>query len=379
MFVEDQARDALDFCRHMAAKETVKGELLGLCTVVLVDVPGPDARFAAVRMLLEYPQVQVVSGPFAPELGPELHERIAELRGPARSGDDIDELLRGVPPEIAVSALSRYRDFPEEAAQEQKTFIQVLDDILRPGGAIVCDIELETLAFAKGQENNRYAIYGGLKAAYIACKRQAETEDGIPAQEPAQLIIVSAHHMFPCRLDLRLRDIDVNVNADDLLGKKDDSVELVRRLARRAKERFPWSLKTRPPGEPVVTHRVGAKDVPILNSALDLVFWPENNGAHQISGAAIKGERSATESSGRARVLRILTERHFERSPRALQTEEIVRELEAATDKQDPPQLIFGIKRIFNDNDRDRILPGGHGGYRFGDDARIGLVGEPAI
>src|SRR5689334_20183977 len=72
VFIEDHVSHVFDLCDALAAKETVPGELLGCCSIVLLDTPGPDTEFEAVRLLTSYPALQVLAGPFAAPLRPAL-------------------------------------------------------------------------------------------------------------------------------------------------------------------------------------------------------------------------------------------------------------------------------------------------------------------
>jgi hypothetical protein len=76
-------------------------------------------------------------------------------------------------------------------------------------------------------------------------------------------------------------------------------------------------------------------------------------------------------------VLLMLAEAHLKPGAKAVAYEEICATLERVSERQSPSQVIEGILRMLHPSQQRRIVPKGvNHAYRFGDDARIGLVVE---
>jgi hypothetical protein len=375
VFVEDRVRHVIDLCGALAQKETLPGEFLGRCTIVLLDAPGPDTEFEVVRLLLTYPMLQVIAGPFREPLGPCLHEFERGRQSPSRLLEvDTSALLSSLPRLACQSLLPRYLDLSERSLQDEPAFARLLDQLIRPGGMIVCDIELLTLPFAQGAA---HALYGGARAASIACRRQMEPERSC-TQEAAQLLIVSNREKFGARVDKALAECGVYVGRDDIFRKSDDLIDVASRICDTLSQRFPWRLCFRHPRDGgLVTHYIGRPDEALIDATLDVVIWPAQDGMHQLSGLAVLDAKSVAESSGRAQVLLMLMEAHLHAGSRPVAYDDICATLERLNEKQSPSQVIEGILRMLHPEQQRRILPkGANHAYRVGDDARIGLVLE---
>jgi hypothetical protein len=375
VFVEDHVRHVVELCAALAANEILAGEFLGRCTIVLLDAPGPDTEFEVVRLLLTYPMLQVVAGPFGEPLRPCLHELECGRQCPAHLLDTHTSALLALQNRLAPQSLSpRYCDLAERSLQDEPAFARLLDQLIRPGGLIVCDIELLTLPFAQGASR---ALYGGARAASIACRRQMEPE-GSCTQEVAQLLIVSNREKFGARIDKALAECGVYVGRDDIFRKSDDLSDIASRIRDTLRERFPWSLRMKHPRDgALVAHPVGRQDRALIDSALDVVIWPAQDGMHPLSGLAVQDGKSAAESSGRAQVLLMLAEAHFEPNSQAVAYDDICATLERLNEKQSPSQAIEGILRMLHPQHQRRVIPKGTNyAYRFGDDARVGLIRE---
>jgi hypothetical protein len=379
VFIEDHCGHVFDLCNALAANEAVPGEILERCTIVLLDAPGPDTAYETVRLLLTYPTLQVVAGPFATPLRPCLLDfASAVVSGTVTAAQvldaDIDALLSTQGRTAAKSLAPRYSDLSERTLQDEPAFARLLDQLIRPGGLVVCDIELLTLPFAQGSAR---ALYGGVRAASIACQRQAQPE-GHCSQQTAKLLIVSNREKFGTRIDKVLADCGVHVGRDDIFRKSDDLADVAAHIRDTLGQRFPWRLHMKHPRDGgLIVHHTGRQDKALLDSSLDVVTWPAQDGAHLVSGFAVLDARSVVEFSGRAQVLLMLTEAYLKPGSHAVAYDDICARLEALNEKQSPSQVIEGILRMLHPEQQRRVIPKGTNyTYRFGDDARIGLIRE---
>lgn len=379
VFIEDHVNHVFDLCAALASSESVPDEFLGRCTIVLLDTPGPDTEFETLRLLLTYPALQVVAGPFDAQLRPALRElESADQPLPSRfTNADIHALLASHR-RLAPQALSsRYCDLAERSLQDEPAFARLLDQLIRPGGLIVCDIELLTLPFAQGAASN---LYAGVRAASIACRCQGEPESSV-AQEAARLLIVSNRQKFGARIDKAVAECGVYVARDDIFRKSDDLLDVAARIRERLRERFPWHLQLRHLHDgALITHPVGKQDKALIDSSLDVVLWPAQDGAHQVSGLAVLDAKSAPELCGRAQVLLMLADAHLRPGSSAVGYDDICATLEKLNERQSPSQAIEGILRMLDPQHQRRIIPKGtNHAYRFGDDARIGVIREQSL
>ncbi len=183
------------------------------------------------------------------------------------------------------------------------------------------------------------------------------------------------------RLDSDLGDAGIKVARYGIYRKARDLPQVADRMSDKLRDRFPWKLRMRNLGTgKSASHRIGSADAPFLDKILDLIIWPEVNGQHKLSGGAVKDDdRPVDAKSSRAAVLRMLAEAHFSKgATRGVSCVEIEEVIHQAKETQDPAQVILGIQRKLNTADAKRILPrGSDHSYRFGDDAKIALVGEP--
>jgi hypothetical protein len=385
VFVEDCADDAFEICR---ALNDAAGELPGLSTIVLLDRPGHDTEYNAIKMLLEFPDIQVMAQPYLEPLAAELRRiNTKPCAAGASSNDDVDALLGRFPEPVIRSMVWRYKDLPPEAAAEQAVFVRVLDEIVRPGGLLICDIELDTLVFPFG--TGRTAIYKGIHAASAACRRQGEMEPGQPAQEKAQLLIVSAQKKFSLRPEKVFEELGIEYAG--IYRKRDDLPEVMDFINRSVQQRFPWRLRMRRLSDGQLIHyRIGKQDKAIVDVAADVVIGPFKNGRFPVSGRAVElqkqksrrigdKEREIEELSGRGQVLRMLAESNLARPRAAVRTDDIADVLLAAKDDNEGCQSVYhvinAIQKLLRPGEKTRILPEcTKGAYRFGDDASVAII-----
>jgi hypothetical protein len=165
-------------------------------------------------------------------------------------------------------------------------------------------------------------------AASIACRCQGEPEGSV-TQEAAKLLIVSNREKFGARIDNAVAQCGVYVGRDDIFRKSDDLLDVATRVRERLRERFPWHLHLRRLHDgALIAHPVGRQHRALIDSSLDVVLWPAQDGAHQVSGLAVLDAKSVPELSGRAQVLRMLADTYLRPGCSAVAYDDICATLE---------------------------------------------------
>jgi hypothetical protein len=198
--VEDSGDDALELCEELERRHR---DWSSLSTVLLLDGPGLDTERMTVKMLLKYPGLQVVTQRYQQPLENELQRISSAYIGDSFLIRDVQELLRMYPSSTKGIHL-RHKECPAEAVSDHTLFVRLLDELLRPGGVAVCDIELTPLVFPFG--NERTQIYNGLHAASVACRLQGDADEGVCVQDRGKLIVISAREKFSVGVPRALRE-----------------------------------------------------------------------------------------------------------------------------------------------------------------------------
>jgi hypothetical protein len=376
IFVEDRLTHVLELCNALARSETVEGEVLQRCTMVVLDEAGYDTEHQVVQMLLKYPALQVVAQPFKTPLRPCLAALDAgrESTCGRTFSADIQTRLSAHREARSPSLSSRFLDLPKHSIQDEPALGRLLDQLIRPGGLVVCDIQLRTLPFTS---DSIPALYYGVRAASIACRRQAEQSVEC-IQDAAQLLVVSSIATYGPRMDRELAEHGVLVGRDDIYRKSVDRVDIVNRIRSTLRERFPWQLHMRHPHDgSLVAHYVGRRDKAIIDSVLDLGMWPAQDKIHQISGQAVLHGKSVPEYSGRAEVLQMLIRAQLKPKGGTVDYADIIDTLRKLKEKQSPAQVIEGILRLLHPDHQRRLIPRGTDStYRISNEARVGNILE---
>src|ERR1700676_1502254 len=105
-------------------------DLVGQLTVVCLDRPGPDPRRTVAAWLAAHPALQVVAAVAARELP--AGSSGEEATGDGTTGD---------------GATGRLRPLPAAAFTSASRLCQAVAGALRPGGLLLQDVQLSTLAF----------------------------------------------------------------------------------------------------------------------------------------------------------------------------------------------------------------------------------------
>jgi len=293
---------------------------------------------------------------------------------------DDNKLLRDAPREVALSIVARYREVTPDVLKDENLFINALEGVLRPGGMLICDVELATLRFENGRPANE-KLYDGVRAAYTACRRQGITEAGRAPRREAELKVVSGHAYFETRPDHTLQGFGVMIELDDIY-RKIDTGTVINLISKMSNGSFPWTIRMRlldGNNWQIVEHRVGDDDFELLNAEFDIVVGPEQNGSYLVSGKAIDMKRKWNVNSDGAMgiVLRLLAERHL--TPRGLTPNSSVVSvsdtLRMAHKDERAASVISSIKRNFKDQLRHDMIPVAvNGDYQFSENAKVAII-----
>jgi len=233
--VEDHLFHIGELLQALAAEAP---ELLPHTAVLCLERPGPDTTAAVERWLAAWPAVRMAAA---------------------------------VPP----GALGSAAVLDPQAFTVQQAFCRALAGMLRPGGLLLQDIQLATLAFVPADR--------WWESIYLA----ATVRGMFPSRPPS------------CRFFSNKRGYEATFGRDlaeagfdprDVIEKGDLQQVLVPTLRSFLGRRFPWDLETAGGGTVMA---VGATDEDRrdVEAGLDLVLWSGADGGCDLGGRAVAGER----------------------------------------------------------------------------------------
>lgn len=244
-------------------------ELIDWLTVVCLDRPGPDSRRAVAGWLARHPALQVaVGGEVAGE--PEGRAGAAAGAGAASAGRGrADDGGRWIRLDAAV--------FDQSAA-----CCRAIASLLRPGGLLLQDVQLETLAFISRQR--------WWESIFLASAVRGTFGDRQPV---CRFLSNKRGYAATFGRDL----LDAGFDPRDVLDKDEVEKVLVPVLRDFLQRALPFTLEMVTPGTTrngmganhTVT-RVGAGDRHEIEQALDLVLWCTGDTV-ELAGGAV--ERAA--------------------------------------------------------------------------------------
>jgi hypothetical protein len=369
LFIEDRGKDAEAICM------TVSGAFRNLTkqsTMLLVDDPGRDTWISAMKMMLNYQDLRVVTPCYKEGLKNQLsriNARLSPTAGQSFS-PEADKLLGQYQrqPDKIKTMLGRYEDLEPEALVDRQTFIDAIDRHLRPGGICICDVELRTLTFPFRSEKKQRLK--GVDAAWEACQKKG-----------AELWILSGLKDFGITPGKDFRDLGIPVSERILFQKDNDLAAATDMLSEQVGQRFSRKLRMRFDEGPVECS-IRAEDVARVEATAHLVIGPVENGRFTLSGNAVLRPIEVQERSGRGRVLRKLVEDKLaRRDPIPLSNRDIesmlqvdVAERQTGRDEGDwtPAQVIYEIKSLLHEERKCEIVP--HGQYSLGENAVVAII-----
>jgi hypothetical protein len=249
--VEDHLYHIGELLSALAAADP---ELPGETTVVCLDRPGPDTRRAALAWLDAYPALQLA---VAWDGGVEASR--------AGQGTATDEAGGG-----------RLLPLPADVFTSSHRLCQVLAGALRPGGLLVQDVHLETLAFVPAAR--------WWETIYLAA-----TVRGMYASRPPVARFLSNKRGYAATFGRDL--LDAGFDPRDVMDKGELARVVVPTLRACLARAFPCRLRMARGGEDAAAVRVAADEAERqeIERELDLVLWSAPGGA-ELGGRALAGE-----------------------------------------------------------------------------------------
>ena len=218
-------------------------------TVVCLDRPGPDTARTAAGWLAAYPGLQVVAA-----VEPEAS--------------------------IAAAAAGRFRPLPPDAFASPHRLCQTLAAALRPGGLLLQDVQLQTLAFIPADR--------WWESIYLA-----STVRGMFAERPPACRFISNKRGYEATFGRDL--LDAGFDPREVIDKSDLDRAVVPILRGYLDRAFPLALRLAAPGRPPWELRVGRAggESDEVDGQLDLVLWSAGDGAHELGGRALASSEEA--------------------------------------------------------------------------------------
>ncbi len=235
VFVEDHLYHTSDL---LAALQATRPDLLGWTTVVALDRRGPDTDAIVSEWLEQYPGLQVAA------------------RAPAR------DRVREIEPRDLIDAASYGR---------------LVGHLLRPGGVLIQDIQLETLAFLPPDR--------WWESIYLAATVRGMFPDRVPL---VRLLSNKRGYSATFGRDL----LDAGFDPRDVMDKSDLTATVVPAIAALCDRLFSRRLDAVLPPAPRRVWPVADSDGERRDvaDALDLVLFPTSGGA-ELSGRLVNGDQ----------------------------------------------------------------------------------------
>ena len=216
-------------------------DVVGQLTVVCLDRPGPDTRRTVAAWLADHPALQVVAAVEAPE-------------PPAGDG--------------------RLRPLPAAAFTSASRLCQAVAGALRPGGLLLQDVQLSTLAFIPADR--------WWESIYLA-----STVRGMFAERPPACRFVSNKRGYEATFGRDL--LDAGFDPRDVIDKAEITrsvVPVVRAFLERA---FPMALRLAAPGRSPWELRVARleSEREEIEREVDLLLWSGADDAVELGGRSV--------------------------------------------------------------------------------------------
>jgi hypothetical protein len=228
-------------------------DLYGQLTVVCLDRPGPDTRRTVAAWLADHPALQVV----------------AALEPPA--GDGVTGPEKGLAGPLGAG---RLRPLPAAAFTSANRLCQAVAGALRPGGLLLQDIQLSTLAFIPADR--------WWESIYLA-----STVRGMFAERPPACRFVSNKRGYEATFGRDL--LDAGFDPRDVIDKAEITRSVLPVVRSFLEKSFPMALRLAGPGRPPWELRVSRLDSEReeIERAVDLLLWSSGDGAVELGGGGV--------------------------------------------------------------------------------------------
>ena len=232
-------------------------DLVGQLTVICVDRPGPDTRRTVAAWLADHPALQVVAAVAAPELR-------AGSSGDGAAGD-------GAPGD---GATGRLRPLPPAAFTSASRLCQAVAGALRPGGLLLQDVQLSTLAFIPADR--------WWESIYLA-----STVRGMFAERPPACRFISNKRGYEATFGRDL--LDAGFDPRDVIDKAEITRSIVPVVRAFLERSFPMALRLAAPGRAPWELRVARleSEREEVERAVDLLLWSGGDGAVELGGRGV--------------------------------------------------------------------------------------------
>lgn len=232
--MEDHLYHTTDLLERLAPTPSLYGQL----TVICLDRLGPDTTRTVGEWLAACPELQVVAA--------------------------------GAPP-----AGERFRQLPAAAFTSAHRLCQVVAAALRPGGLLLQDVQLATLAFIPADR--------WWESIYLA-----STVRGMFAERVPTCRFVSNKRGYEATFGRDL--LDAGFDPREVIDKAEIARTALPLLGAFLDRAFPLALRVAAPGRPPAELRVARGDAERdeIEAELDLLLWNDGAGALELGGAAVQ-------------------------------------------------------------------------------------------
>jgi hypothetical protein len=243
-------------------------DLYGQLTVVCLDRPGPDTRRTVAAWLADHPALQVIAA-VEPQAGDGAHgaEKGRGLAAAERRDREAQALAGPL-------GAGRLRPLPAAAFTSAHRLCQAVAGALRPGGLLLQDIQLSTLAFIPADR--------WWESIYVA-----STVRGMFAERPPACRFVSNKRGYEATFGRDL--LDAGFDPRDVIDKAEIARSVVPVVRAFLDRSFPMALRLAAPGrapwELRVSRLEGEREE--IERALDLLLWSAGDGAVELGGGGV--------------------------------------------------------------------------------------------
>jgi hypothetical protein len=256
--VEDHLYHMTELLERLGGRAPLYGQMTAVC----LDRPGPDTTRTVAAWLADCPGLQVVAAT----------EDAGAPERPERGG---------------LAAEARFQPLPPLAFTQAHRLCQTVAAALRPGGLLLQDIQLATLAFIPADR--------WWESIYLA-----STVRGMFAERPPACRFISNKRGYEATFGRDL--LDAGFDPREVIDKSDLDRAVVPTLRRHLDRAFPLLLRLAAPGRPAWELRVAraGAERDAVEAELDLVLWSAGDGVRELGGRALAAPAATPASAASA-------------------------------------------------------------------------------